>query len=148
MVSTFGNNSNIISNIIPRTLSIATCCKYARTLVSEICALYRISRGILRIFGVIYMKHGLAFGKRSLVFMICIYLPSFIRDVLFQYFDVVFKSFCCIFELNNYFRLSNFLFNYLPTIKRYIIGVFFRRTVGIFTATISLAATISVRWTL
>ena len=145
MVSTFGNNNNIISNIITRTLSIATCCKYPRTLVSEICALYRISLGILRIFGEIYMKHVVAFRKRSLVFMICIYLLSFIRDVLLQYFDVIFKSFGCIFERNNYFRLSNFLFNYLPTIKRYIIGVFFRRTVGIFTATISVAATISVR---
>ena len=47
-------------------------------------------------------------------------------------------TFGCVFEPNIYFGLSNFLFNYLPKIKHYIIGVFFRRTVGIFTATISI----------
>ena len=62
----------------------------------------------------------------------------FYIDMLFQCFDVVFKHFGCVFQRNIYFRLSDFFFNDLPTIKRYIIGVFCRRTVGIFTATVSI----------
>ena len=78
--------------------------------------------------------------------MICICLLSFVRDVLFQRFDVVSKHFRCVFERNIYCRpFSNFLFKYLPAMKRYIVGVFFRRTLGIFTATISLPANISIR---
>ena len=58
-------------------------------------------------------------------------MPSFNIDVLFQCFGVIFKHFYCVFERNIYFRLSNF-FNYLPRIKRYIIELFFKWTVGIY----------------
>ena len=61
-----------------------------------------------------------------------LYLSDYV-DVFFQCFDVIFQHFGWVFKGNIYFRLSNFLFNYLPTRKPHSNGVFFRRTVGIFT---------------
>ena len=55
VVGPFGKNNNIIiSNVvIIMTFSIATRCKYVKTLISEIYTLY----DILLIIFIIYMKH-------------------------------------------------------------------------------------------
>ena len=55
-------------------------------------------------------------------------------NVLMSYLNISAAS----LNVTSTLDLSNFLFKYLPTIKRYIIGVFFRKTVGIVTATISI----------
>ena len=59
VAETFGSNDNIIiSNIvIMGTFDIATCCKYPKTLISEMCILYGILLVIFITFGKIFMKH-------------------------------------------------------------------------------------------
>ena len=137
VVETVSNNNNIIiSKIVIWTFSIATRGKYPKTLISEICTCMTSCWSFYKFLQNLHEPSR--FKKRSLDFMTWIYLTSFDKDVLFQcFFDAIFKHFGCVFESKIYFRLSNFLFNYLPTIKRYIIKVFFKRTLGIFTATIS-----------
>ena len=70
-------------------------------------------------------------------------MPSFNVDAL-SIFDTS-SSIVSTASLNVTSTLNSVIFfNYLPTIKRYIIELFLRRTVGIFSA-VSLNTSISIR---